>query len=148
MSQFRNMSLGPAHWIALSYVVLSILQSKVKLLVKILPIVCQRDPGTKMKCLSIPILLWDTLINWIEVIVWKNIWREHAHILYLNITSNKTSFFIVDIFFLFIKIKNNESMENYKEGKSEETMKRNFTSSANFGYMLMNIFLGNQIVII
>lgn len=45
-------------------------------------------------------------------------------------------------FFLFIKIKNKDSMENYKEGKSKETIKRNFT------FMLMNIFLGNQIIII
>lgn len=51
-------------------------------------------------------------------------------------------------FFLFIKIKNKDSMENYKEGKSKETIKRNLTSSGNFGYMLMNIFLGNQIIII
>lgn len=39
-------------------------------------------------------------------------------------------------------------MESYKEGKSKETIKINFTSNGNFGYMLISTFLGNQIIII
>lgn len=117
MSQLTKVKPGPAHWgqltdplASLSYVVLSILQSKANLLVKILS-VCQRHPRTKIKCLNSPILLWytNTLSRNASL---KKIFEEGCLMVYLDITSNKTNFFIVYIF-LFIKITNIESIENY-----------------------------------
>lgn len=87
------------------------LKEQSKLLVKILP-VCQIDTKTIIQ-------YTNTLIHWVEMLVWKKILEgscSYRWCILISLVIKQTLLFT----FLFIKITNFESTENYNKGKSKE----------------------------